>query len=70
MVQPERVKYLNDKPIRDGMYVLYWMQAAQRAEYNHALEFAVERANELNKPVVALFCLVDSYPEANRSHYC
>lgn len=48
---------------------MYWMQASQRAECNHALEYAVARANELNQPVVALFALMEDYPEANERHY-
>ena len=46
------------------------MQAAQRAECNHALEFAIHRANELHLPVFALFGLTDNYPQANLRHYC
>lgn len=49
--------------------MLYWMQASQRSEYNHALEFAILRANEINKPVVVYFGLTDNYPEANQRHY-
>jgi hypothetical protein len=37
-IQDERVRQLNEKEIVEGDYVLYWMQEAQRAEYNHALE--------------------------------
>lgn len=69
MIQPERIQRLNDKPIREGRYVLYWMQASQRAEYNHALEFAVRNANETNLPLVAAFGLTERYPEANAQHY-
>jgi hypothetical protein len=28
--------------VRDDDYVLYWMQQAQRAEYNHSLEYAAQ----------------------------
>jgi len=45
------------------------MQATQRAEYNHALEYSITRANELKVPVVVLFGIADSYPEANLRHY-
>jgi deoxyribodipyrimidine photo-lyase len=69
MIQPERIKLLNRRPVRSRKYVLYWMQAAQRAEYNHALEYAIEKANELNKPLVVVFGLTDDYPEANLRHY-
>jgi deoxyribodipyrimidine photo-lyase len=49
--------------------VLYWMQASQRTRFNHALEYAIERANELRLPVVVGFGLMDDYPEANARHY-
>jgi deoxyribodipyrimidine photo-lyase len=39
MIQKERIKNLNDEKPLDGKCVLYWMQAAQRTEYNHALEY-------------------------------
>ena len=68
-LQPERVRELNDKPVRDGPYVLYWLQSSQRAELNHALEYALTRANELGKPLLVAFGLMDDYPEANLRHY-
>ncbi|MDX1624022.1 MAG: deoxyribodipyrimidine photo-lyase, partial [Gemmatimonadota bacterium] len=49
--------------------VLYWMQRAQRAECNHALEYAVQRANERGEPLVVAFGLTDDYPGANLRHY-
>ena len=69
MIQPERIKVLNDRPRRDGGYVLYWMQAAQRAECNHALEYAIRSANDRKKPVVVFFGITDGFPEANLRHY-
>ena len=48
-VQEERTQHLNDKGVRDGDYVLYWMQSSQRAEHNHALEYAVQQANDLGQ---------------------
>ena len=69
MTEQGRIRSLNNKPARQGSYVLYWMQAAQRAEYNHALEEAIRRANELKLPLAAVFGITDSYPEANLRHY-
>ncbi len=69
MIQKERIKLLNDKKVYDGKYVLYWMQAAQRAEYNHALEYAIRTANKLKKPVLVFFGITESWPEANQRHY-
>ena len=69
MIDATRISTLNDRPIRDGRYVLYWMQASQRVAYNHALEHAIARANELKLPVLVGFGLMDDYPEANERHY-
>jgi len=69
MIQPERIQRLNEEPIRGGTYVLYWMQASQRTTFNHALEHAIDRANELRLPVVVGFGLTDDYPDSNARHY-
>ena len=69
MIQKERVKLLNSKDMKKGRYVLYWMQASQRTEYNHALEYAISRANDLHQPVVVFFGITNHFPEANERHY-
>lgn len=68
-IDPSRIQLLNDKPPARGDYVFYWMQQSQRAEWNHAFEFAVSQANELRQPVLVGFGLTDGYPEANLRHY-
>ncbi|HEX2729663.1 MAG TPA: deoxyribodipyrimidine photo-lyase [Rubrobacteraceae bacterium] len=68
-VRDERIQPLNEEDIRDGEYVLYWMQSSQRAEYNHALEYAVQQANDLGQRLLVVFGLTDDYPEANLRHY-
>ncbi len=68
MIQPQRIRQLNRKPVRDGRYVLYWMQAAQRADWNHALDYAIQTANQRRKPLLAVFVLT-AYPQANLRHY-
>ena len=69
MLQKERVKVLNERRVQKGKYVLYWMQASQRAEYNHALEFAILKANELRQPLIVFLGITDQFPEANERHY-
>ncbi len=69
MIQKERIKILNRKDVKRGTYVLYWMQASQRAEDNHALEYALIKANELRLPVIVFFGITDHFPEANERHY-
>ena len=71
MIHPTRVHRLNDAdPRGDGRYVLYWMQGSQRTRCNHALEHAVDTANDLGLPLLVCFGLTDgSYPEANARHY-
>ncbi len=54
-IQDTRIRQLNDLDIRwDADYVLYWMQQSQRAEVNHALEYAVLQANHLEMGVVVI----------------
>jgi deoxyribodipyrimidine photo-lyase len=69
MIQRERIKALNEKAVQKGTYVLYWMQASQRATYNHALEYAILKANELRQPLIVFFGITDRFPEANERHY-
>jgi deoxyribodipyrimidine photo-lyase len=69
-IQDTRIRQLNDLDIRlDADYVLYWMQQSQREAYNHALEYAVQQANNFGLGVVVAFGLTDDYPEANLRHY-
>jgi deoxyribodipyrimidine photo-lyase len=58
-IQEERVQNLNERDVRDGDYVLYWMQSSQRAEQNHALEYAVQRANEMGQRLLVVFGLTE-----------
>eukprot|EP00405_Crypthecodinium_cohnii_P008924 CAMPEP_0206444366 /NCGR_PEP_ID=MMETSP0324_2-20121206/14872_1 /ASSEMBLY_ACC=CAM_ASM_000836 /TAXON_ID=2866 /ORGANISM="Crypthecodinium cohnii, Strain Seligo" /LENGTH=536 /DNA_ID=CAMNT_0053912381 /DNA_START=118 /DNA_END=1728 /DNA_ORIENTATION=- len=67
-VEEERIRSLNDKQDGDGDYVLYWVQATVRAEWNHALQYAKQEANRLQLPLVCCFG-VTKYPEANIRHY-
>jgi deoxyribodipyrimidine photo-lyase len=69
MIREERVKKLNRKEIRNGRYVLYWMQASHRTEYNQALEYAISKANKMNRPVFVYFGITEYFPEANERHY-
>lgn len=69
MIQPSRVHVIADRKPTAGRYVLYWMQQAQRVRFNHALEYAIERANDLDLPLVVCFAVMDDYPEANARHY-
>ena len=69
MIQKERVQELNSRKILDKPYVIYWMQSSQRVEYNHALEYAIRRANKLEKPLLVYFGLTESFPDANWRHY-
>ncbi len=68
-IDDTRLTDLSARATRPGRYVLYWMQASQRAAWNHALEFAIDEANRLRLPVVACFGLTDGFPDANWRHY-
>src|SRR4051812_9633711 len=70
MIHHSRTRTLSNKAIvQSGRFVLYWMQQSQRTRFNHALEHAIEEANELRKPLLVCFGLMDDYPEANQRHY-
>src|SRR5271169_825036 len=56
-------------PVSKGRCVVYWMQRAQRALDNPALDVAVDVANVLCQPVVIFFAPVPYYPHANLRHY-
>lgn len=62
----ERVVALNDKPINaNARYVLYWMQMFKRVDNNHALIWAIRKANELKLPLVVYEGLKYYYPWAS-----
>src|SRR5688500_2749011 len=56
-------------PDPDGRCVLYWMQRAQRAADNPALDVAIEVGNALGKAVVVFFGLNPFVERANLRHY-
>ncbi len=68
-IPSDRIQRLNQKPITKQRYVLYWMQQSQRADWNHALEHAIEHANLLHQPVLVGFGLTEKYPDANLRHF-
>ncbi len=66
----ERVTVRRDGiPKADGKVVVYWMQRAERAFDNVALDCAVDVANELGLPVVVYFAGISNFPHANLRHY-
>lgn len=61
-----RIRTINDvDPSSDGEFVLYWMIAFRRGQYNFSLQRAVEWAKKLNKPLVILEALRCDYPWAS-----
>lgn len=69
MIHDTRLTKLNDKPLRDGLYVLYWMQLAHRAVDNHALEYAAREANRLSQPMVVCAGVLKNDPAVNAKQY-
>lgn len=68
-IHPDRIHSFNEFASQRGDYVLYWMQQSQRLESNHALAYAIERANKLSLPVLIAFVINEAIPEANLRHY-
>jgi len=65
-VPAARVRLAHVAPVRrGGAYVLYWMTAARRPEWNFALERALEWSRELARPLYVLEPLRVAYPWAS-----
>jgi len=65
-----RARRRNDRPVDpSGACVVYWVQRAQRAFDNPALDAAILAANELRKPLVVFHGLSPRFPGANERHY-
>ncbi len=56
-------------PDSEGRCVVYWMQRAQRAQDNRALDVAIQAGNLLRQPVVVFLAPVPTYPNGNLRHY-
>ena len=69
LVDKNRIKKINKAELKKNDFVAYWMQSSQRLEYNQALGYAVERANQLNQPLLVFFLLNANYPEAEYRHF-
>lgn len=69
-VPGSRVRAVNRAEVRrDGRFVLYWMTANRRLEWNFALDRALAWCRELGTPLVILEALRCDYPWATaRSH--
>ena len=61
-----RITLAHDLPVNaEGSFVLYWMTAFRRKNWNFSLQRAVEWARELQKPLVVLEALRCDYPWAS-----
>ena len=66
----ERLEKLNSLPDNtQGKYVLYSMEASLREDFNFSLEFAIQKANQLNKPLLVSFFITDKYKHSNQRYY-
>lgn len=65
-VPAARLVDANDAPARpERDYVLYWCTASRRSRESFALDFAVDAANALDKPLLVLEALRVGYPYAS-----
>lgn len=66
LVPSRRIQQVNQAPVRpQRTFVFYWMIAQRRAQWNYGLQRAVERAVELEKPLVVFEALRAGYPWAS-----
>ena len=62
----DRVRLVNNKPINeDGEFVLYWMIATRRFNYNASLQFAADLATQHNVPLLVIEEISTSHKFAN-----
>ncbi len=59
-----RVTTANHAKAARGEHVLYWMIAARRTTHNFALDHAIARAHEVDRPLLVLEALRAGYPWA------
>ncbi len=65
-----RIRAQNDAPIEpSGSYVLYWMVAFRRMQWNYALDRAIEHARELGLPLLVFESLRAGYRWASDRHH-
>jgi deoxyribodipyrimidine photo-lyase len=71
ILHPDRIRHFPGPPPSGGQerHICYWMQQAQRVGNNHALCFALEKANQLKLPLMVAFVLTPDFPDANLRHY-
>lgn len=67
-MNPKRIRTLKPGKSGDGP-VAYWMSRDQRVEDNWALLFARAIAQDVDAPVVVVFCLTNEFLGAGRRHY-
>lgn len=66
----KRVYSLNSLSLNQkGRYVLYAMEASQREDFNHALEFSIYLANKFKKPLLVSLFITDKYRFSNQRYY-
>ncbi len=69
-VPSSRVQPVNGEPIRsEGRYVVYWMLAQRRTRYHFGLQYALQRANELDVPLLVVEALSCTYRWASDRHH-
>ncbi len=62
----DRIRSANDKPVNeDGEFIIYWMIATRRFNYNSSLEFAAQLAVEHDVPLLVIEEISTSHRFAN-----
>ncbi len=64
-----RVQFRSRRPLPDQGPVVLWMQRAQRAYDNPAMDLAISVANQLNSPLAVFFAPRPDYPDAQLRHF-
>ena len=61
-----RIRETNSKDFnKNGKYILYWMQSYRRLNFNHALDYSIQIANQTGLPLVVYEGIRMNYPWAS-----
>ena len=66
---PEQIRELSSKPMGKGRFGLYWMQAAQRAHWNHADWLPTLSASGVREPAHRAFPKVAEDWDLERKYF-
>ena len=54
---------------KEGKYILYWVHASPRCNFNPALELAIKKSIQMKLPLLIIFIIDENYIGSNYRHF-